>query len=136
MSRGSLQESGVGNVTSEIKFFKADTDNPVARIGVAINLSRKNGSEWEEYPVYRDLILFGAQAKRVQKLVDSLDSPGAIKGATVSFFGGSVEISEKNGKFYTQVKPTEFHIQLRPKKTVESPADLGGEEPQSDEAPF
>lgn len=136
MSRGLLQESGLGSVTSEVKFFKADTDSPVARIGIAINLSRKKGDEWEEYTVYRDLTLFGNQAKRIQKLVESLESPAAIKGATVTFIGGNVEVTEKNGKTYTTIKPSEFDIQLRQKKatavatTAEEAPETGSEESQ------
>lgn len=58
-----------GNLTSDPDLRSTTAGTPVARLRLAVNTRRKNGSsgEWEEKPNYFDVIVWGAQAQNCER---------------------------------------------------------------------
>jgi single-strand DNA-binding protein len=70
-----------GNLTADPELRPAPSGTPVARLRLAVNTRRRNGSTgtWEDKPNYFDVTVWGAQAENCERYL-SKGRPVAVDG--------------------------------------------------------
>ena len=70
-----------GNLTADPELRPTPSGTPVARLRLAVNTRRRNGSTgaWEEKPNYFDVTVWGAQAENCERYL-SKGRPVAVDG--------------------------------------------------------